>query len=433
MEALTKLDLLDFFSVYVMGEIQMLTGFYFFTRLLKKRVGRGYYLLFALVGIVVIEIIPSGRIPEFLAYILMLILGGLLICHGDKESVLLYAVLTVVIMQLSYGIVNSLLSLLYPLLGSLNQRAVGLAFLLLGFVPLLMAAFCYRILYRYFLDDDSAKKQYVLMILTPILLLFLIGEYINSIIYGGIVDTKAKEIVIETNHGQMLVIQVLGLVSLFCIMFAYQKLLQNVRLCTKLSLLEQEERFLRQYVEEARSHYDKTRSFRHDVKNHVTVVRELLQKGNTEQALSYMGDMKRVTEELSFPWSTNNPAVDILVGNKLGIAADLGIEVSCSLLLPYPCPVRDMDFCIILSNALDNGIHACQAMEEEGEKYMYVTGRVQGDFILLEVENSFQGKDLPREGTGLSNIKAVAEKYHGAMSVKTQGGSFILSVLLTIP
>ena len=51
----------------------------------------------------------------------------------------------------------------------------------------------------------------------------------------------------------------------------------------------------------------------------------------------------------------------------------------------------------------------------------------------MEIENSFQGRGMLREGTGLSNIRAVAEKYHGAMSIKTQGTVFVLHVMLIIP
>ena len=111
----------------------------------------------------------------------------------------------------------------------------------------------------------------------------------------------------------------------------------------------------------------------------------------------------------------------------------MGIDVDCSLLLPYPCTVRDIDFGIILSNALDNAIHACRDVGGGAEKYIRVSGRIQGDFVLMEVENSFCGKGPAGRGTGLSNIKAVAEKYQGAMSIKTQGTSFSLSVLLVIP
>lgn len=216
-------------------------------------------------------------------------------------------------------------------------------------------------------------------------------------------------------------------------MSAYKKLSKNLRLSTELSLLEQEEHFLKQYVEEAKARYQKTKSFRHDIKNHITVVKELLQHDKKEQALSYIGDMEDITEALSFPCSTNHPAADILIGNKLGIAKAEGIDVSCSLLLPYPCPIRDIDFCIILSNALDNAIHACEHIDKAARKYIWLTGRIQGDFVLIEVENSFQENGVFSKGTGLANIEAVTEKYHGAMRIKKQDTAFILSVLLIIP
>lgn len=66
-------------------------------------------------------------------------------------------------------------------------------------------------------------------------------------------------------------------------------------------------------------------------------------------------------------------------------------------------------------------------------RYIYVSGRIQGDFLMIEVENSFHGKDTFKKGTGLSNVKKVAEKYGGAMNIETKEDVFILQVLLIIP
>lgn len=419
---------MDFFNKYVVGIIQMLTGAYFVSVFLQRKIKPYFYLLFAMLCMVMIGVIPDGRIIEFAVYVILLMVVGIFVCRADLKSVLLYAALTVEIMQLCYGIVNSLIGILYPAVSSWNQKVVGMIFMLSGnMVSLLLAVFCYRMVYKFFTHSEGMKKQYMLMILTPILMLFLMDEYINSTIYEN------AENIISTNHYQMFVIQLLGMASLFCILFAYKKLLQNFRLSTELSLLTQEEHSLNQYVEEAKTRYEETKSFRHDIKNHITVVRELLQSGKSEQALNYIVNMEDVAGELSFPCATNNPVADILIGNKLAIAKSMAIDVNCSLTLPYPCLVRDIDFGIILSNALDNAIHACKNMDSDAEKYIRVTGHMQGDFILLEVENSFQGKGTFKKGTGLSNISTVAEKYHGAMSIKTLGTSFVLSVLLIIP
>ncbi len=425
---------IDFFSKYIMGSIQMLTGAYFFTKFLQQKIRPYSALPAAAFCIIIIKVIPDGRIPDFVVYSLALMAVGIFVCHTDWKSAVLYAALTVEIMQLCYGIVNSLFCILFPLMSSLNQKMVGLTFMLSGnLVSLLLAVVFYRMIYRFFITSETDKKQYLPMVLTPILLLFLMDEYINSTIYKTADTADNSGILIYANHYQMFVIQLLGIASLFCILFAYKKLLQNFRLHTELSLLEQEEHSLNRYVEEARARYEETKSFRHDIKNHITVVRELLQDDKTEQALNYIVDMEDKTEELSFPCTTNNPVVDILVGNKLGIAKSLGIDTGCSLRLPHPCFVRDIDLGIILSNALDNAIHSCKNMDGGAEKYIHVSGHLQGDFILLEVENSFQGNGSFKEGTGLLNIKTVAKKYHGSMSIKTQGASWILSVLLIIP
>lgn len=425
---------MDFLSIYVMGSAQALTGFYFLTRFLQKKAKLYIYLLFTLCWIVMTKAIPTGRITDFLVYIVLLTASGIFACHGDWKSVILYSALTVEIMQLSYGIVNSLLSILYPLTSPFNQEVVGIAFMMSGnAAALLLSVLCYDIALRYFSYYETVKKQYIFTVLIPILLIFLMDEYISFIIYGNPNIIDYSGMIVYANHYQMFAIQLLGMASLFCIMFAYKKLLQNFRLSTEVSLLEQEEHSLNRYVEEAKTHYEKTKSFRHDIKNHIMVVKELLQNEKSEQALRYIEDMESMAEELSFPCSTNNPVADILVGNKLGIAKSMGIDVSCSLVLPYPCELRDMDLGIILANALDNAIHACKNMNDDAEKYIRVTGRIQGDFVFIEVENSFQGKGMPEEGTGLSNIKMVAEKYHGTMSIKTQDTTFILSVLLIIP
>ena len=186
-------------------------------------------------------------------------------------------------------------------------------------------------------------------------------------------------------------------------------------------------------MEEAKTRYDRTKSFRHDIRNHIVVVKKLLQGGKLEEAVSYIEDMDDMAEKMSFPCSTNNPVVDILVGNKLGIAKSMGIDVDCSLLLPYPCSLRDIDICIVLSNALDNAIRAVKSLGTATEKYICVSGRLQGDFLMMEIENSFRGNGAFKKGTGLSNINAVAEKYGGAMSIKTQENVFVLHVLLIIP
>ena len=51
---------------------------------------------------------------------------------------------------------------------------------------------------------------------------------------------------------------------------------------------------------------------------------------------------------------------------------------------------------------------------------------------MLTFENTCSDEPLPPVGTGLSNIRAVAEKYHGAVLTEKTGKRFSLNILLNI-
>ena len=438
-------EYLDFFNVYIVGMIETSFQIYFLAKILKKKMWPPFYFLFGAGAVIVGEFIPGGTIVGFVEFVLLISICGAFACHANFKASLLYATLTTEIMLLCSGIVSSLMSLPYPWLPAFFHETGNIAAMLIcEAASFLLSGFCYYIVYRYFsmdalcpadAPDTTIGMQRMFLIFVPILMIFIMSNYINAIEYDF-----QFEILVDKgpaghffSHGQMLAMYFLGLASLFCILFSYKKLQQNFRLSTEISLLEQQEHSLNQYVEEAKTRYDRTKSFRHDIRNHMAVVKKLLQDGKMEEAVTYMEDLDDMAGKMSFPCSTNNPVVDILVGNKLGIAKSMGIDVDCSLLLPYPCGLRDIDICIVLSNALDNAIHACKNIDGETEKYIHVSGRIQGDFLMIEIENSFYGNSTFKKGTGLSNVKKVAEKYGGVMSIETKEHVFVLHVLLIIP
>ena len=438
-------EYLDFFNVYIMGIVEVSFQFYFLVKILKKKIWTPFYFLFAVGAVIINDFVPASMVTGFVVLVFLLTAYGTVICHADFKYSLLYAALAAEIMLICGGIVNSMISLPYPWMPAFFHETDNIAAMLISeAASLALTGFCYYMVYRYFSWDDfdpvdtpktTMGMQQMVLIFIPILMIFIMSSYINAIEYDFQFEISVDKGPAEHffSHGQMLSMYFLGLASLFCILFSYKKLQQSFRFSTEISLMEQQEHSLNQYVEEAKTRYDETKSFRHDIRNHIAVVKKLLQNGKLEEAITYVEDLDDMAEKMSFPCSTNNPVVDILAGNKLGIAKSMGIDVDCSLPLPYPCGIRDIDICIVLSNALDNAIHAVKNLGTSIEKYIRVSGRIQGDFLMMEIQNSFHGKSAFKKGTGLSNVKKVAEKYGGAMSIETQENVFVLHVLLIIP
>ncbi len=424
-------DYTDFFWTYVMVSLEMFAGFYFFMGFLQKKVKKIYGVLFAILGTIILAAFRLEGIFAVLVFIMLLMAAGKLICRENCILIALYAVVTIEILNLCFGLFNSLSYILFPIVYEKNHGSFGFVFAGVWSVfSMILAVLCYQAIRRYCICNETPGKKYVFMILMPVLLIFLASEYINEIVYGNTVTIEKGVILSGVNPYQMLLIQTLGVASLFCIMFSYKKLAEGFRLNKEAALLEMQALYLSRYVEEAKLRYEKTKSFRHDIKNHIMVIRELLQDKKTEAALQYVEGMEEITADISFPVSTNNPVLDILLGNKLGIAKENGIEVQCSMLVPYPCGISDTDFCIILGNALDNAVSACNRICNGKQKYIHVTGKIQGDFLLIEIENSYIGGKSVRGGTGLTNIRTAVEKYHGAMEIRTEGEIFVLRILV---
>lgn len=210
-------------------------------------------------------------------------------------------------------------------------------------------------------------------------------------------------------------------------------MLDNLNLNIQIDYLKQQEKYLNQYIEEVSDRYVKTRSFRHDIKNHIMIVRDLIFEKDYEQARTYLNDLTQRTENFNYTYHTGNRVLDILLKNKLGIAEERGIKVNCDIKLPYSCGIDDPDICVIFSNALDNALNACVAIIMPQEKYINITSYRQGDLMFLEIENSCFGIKNIKEGVGISNIRTAAAKYGGIVETVIGENNFKLKILPIIP
>ena len=344
---------------------------------------------------------------------------------GNQKGVSwLAAVLAFYVSQLSFGIINSVEAALFPhfignpLLYPLLLAAQGIFFVLcIG---------CYHAVLKLLAWTEESQTPYIGLLLFPGLFIFAAELYILHTAYSFFAPMISLEAV--GRHGTLLLLQVMGLAALLCTLYAYRHLCQGFQARAALQSLTQASQAQKIYIAEAQARYEQTKSFRHDIKNHLSVLDGLLRGGKLDESREYLKKLETVSESLSFPYQTGNPVVDILLGEKLGLAKEIAAEVS--LVLPKSCGMDDVDLCVLFANALDNAITACHC--GSGEQTICIGGKRQGNFYMLTFENTCPDGPLPPAGTGLSNIRAVAEKYHGAVLTEKEGRRFSLNVLLNI-
>ena len=342
---------------------------------------------------------------------------------GNQPSVSwLAAVLACYVSQFSFGMINSVEAALFPcFIGSPLLYPLLLAAQVLFFA---LCAGCYYAVLKFLAWTEEVP--YIGLLLFPGLFFFASELYILETAYSFFAPIISLEEV--GKHSTLLLLQVMGLAALLCTLYAYRQLCQGFQSQAELQSLTQAAQAQKIYIAEAQARYEQTKAFRHDIKNHLSVLDGLLRSRKLEEGREYLKRLETVSESLSFPYQTGNPVVDILLGEKLGLAKDLAAEVS--LVLPKPCGIDNFDLCVLFANALDNAITACRA--NDGVKVIRIGGKQQGDFYMLTFENTCSDGPRSPAGTGLSNIRAVAEKYHGAVLTEKNGRQYYLSVLLNI-
>ena len=421
---------MDYFALFLDGICLLGQGvmhILFVSRLTGKKLKplhfAVYILLLAALQLVAVGISLSGTLS---------IAAGVLELYavsrfwmGNQPSVSwLAAVLAFYVSQLSFGMINSVEAALFP-------RLIGspLLYLLLLVAQVLffaLCAGCYYAVLKFLAWTEDSQTPYIGLLLFPGLFFFASELYILETAYSFFAPiVSLKEV---GKHSTLLLLQVMGLAALLCTLYAHRQLCKGFQAQAELQSLTQAAHTQKVYITEAQVRYEQTKSFRHDIKNHLSVLDGLLKNGKLEEGREYLKKLEAVSEALSFPYQTGNPVVDILLGEKLGLAKEIAAEVS--LVLPKPCGIDDFDLCVLFANALDNAIAACRA--NDGAKAIRISGKQQGDFYMLTFENTCSDGPLPLAGTGLSNIKAVAGKYHGAMLTEKNGRQFYLSVLLNI-
>lgn len=200
--------------------------------------------------------------------------------------------------------------------------------------------------------------------------------------------------------------------------------------------------------------YDGIRSVKHDMKNHMAVLQNLIQKryrGEDEEIRQYFAGMYQSVEQLDSRVHTGNAVSDAVVESKFRYAAkkvkDIRLDAR-DFMLSDAVTIKAYDMGIILSNGLDNAIEACMRMREkqpDSEAYITIRSFKAKNMYFIEIENSFDGavlfhkdsglpistkEDKEVHGIGLKNIRKCAVKYGGDMDCIVKENRFILSVMV---
>ena len=200
----------------------------------------------------------------------------------------------------------------------------------------------------------------------------------------------------------------------------------------------------RREYEDVRKKMELGRTYRHDMRHHLKVLEGLAGKDNNEELLRYIGGLSGQLSEISQENYCENITVNAVLSSCIGRAAkESGCTVTSSVHIPAQIPFDEMDVCVILANALENAVHACEQTAEKEKRRIHITADFSDNRKMIvsvvnpcDAQIEFDADGFPivpkrkGHGVGLKSIAAIAKKYNGLFHCECKEGQFWLRVVL---
>lgn len=189
--------------------------------------------------------------------------------------------------------------------------------------------------------------------------------------------------------------------------------------------------------------YKRMERLRHDMKNHIIALQALLADGDMENMERYLRQMQKAGDMEPGEEATGNKVVDALLYQNRKKAEKRKISWECDVQIPKPCPMDEMDLCVLFGNLLDNAMEACERLPKKEKRFIEVQAQQVKRCFLLEIKNSSCVQKAVKIGTtlktnpdehgiGLGNVKGIVQKYGGVMDMEIEEDVFLISILLPL-
>ena len=190
---------------------------------------------------------------------------------------------------------------------------------------------------------------------------------------------------------------------------------------------------------------DATARERHDFRQSIHVLRDLVDTGKYAAAAEYLRQYEQSQPMNDVQAFCSNNALNALLNHYVHMAIRAGIETQIEAQIETQpsdaLSISDVDLCRTVGNLFENAITGAAKAEE---KWICMSIRILGRSMLyIVVTNSFDGKVQKKgdtylslksggHGVGLHSVKTIAESYGGLTEFNHEGQEFYSNVAIPL-
>lgn len=237
---------------------------------------------------------------------------------------------------------------------------------------------------------------------------------------------------------------VIVVINILMIVF-YNEFIKQYKIALNKKAMVEQYNSIKNQVSTMAETNEKMRRIRHDMRNHMIVMEQMLDDKNYDRLKLYMQKLADIAHENEQKIDTGNIELDAILNNKINEAQDSNIKTETDITIPAGIIKDGYDIAVILGNILDNAIRASLECDEK-ERSININIKYNRGVMSILVMNAYANNinvtknvlpvttkdDSFEHGIGLANVRNTVEKYHGELIIKTENKKFIADIILYI-
>lgn len=187
------------------------------------------------------------------------------------------------------------------------------------------------------------------------------------------------------------------------------------------------------------------RRFKHDLINHIGVLKELMNQKKTEEAKEYIDTIWNIQDEFDLKIHTGDSFLDVIMNYYFYLAEKENIEFVVSGKLTEKMHLEMFDITTLMGNILQNAVEAArkvavpkihvELIEHQKEIFIVVSNSAAESINAKKDFFMTSKKDRANHGFGLKNIIATVERYHGEYYMESieENDETLFKISISIP
>jgi len=228
------------------------------------------------------------------------------------------------------------------------------------------------------------------------------------------------------------------IISAFYFVFAiyyYKEMQRQAKIERERDMLNTQFKQAQMELTSLRKMQQNAEAYRHDMRHHFALLYALASNEQVEELKEYIQTAQSDIDAITPVRFCKNETVNLILSSFASKAKQLEITFSVDAKLPESLPFSDTELCSLLSNAMENAMHACENIIDSNERHVKLRVYSKNNKLCVDLRNSYNIEPIFHDGLpaskeeghgfGTKSIVHIVEKHGGICQFSVKDGWFI--------